>query len=622
MSSLRNTNFLVPPRSVAPAAGIFSLSESLCIADPDSLLGGALIPWDWQPAEASGAHVLIRADAAVEGIDGYRLTVTPELVTIEAACPAAVLYAFATLAELRRVHGSQIPCGLIADSADFVRRGVYLDCSRGKVPTLDTLDRLIEHLASWKVNELQLYIKNVFAFEKYPEIGEGFSPFTADDIRHIREKCATHHIRLVGSIAGFSHMESILALPRFRSLSELPEGNRDCPGGTTLCPADPGAIGLLDDLYAEFVPLFDAVDFNVCGDEPWELGRGRSAPIAEKVGKGWVYADFMRKIHGLITDKHHKRMNMWGDVVCAHPEVLADVPRDIVMLNWDYNPEGNRFGFSQKIREAGFPLVICPGTNAWQTHGGRMAPSMKNIAGFAAVGRQAGAEGLLNTDWGDCGHRNSLAVSLHGLAYGAACAWNAADVSDETFTHRVALHVFGIADSAFADALRQLGSNCPSTPTALYHTLVMPLDANREVLERIDPRSPVRTNARRPPEFFDAPNDDELQAVVERWEHPPFEQRWGEQAGANSFAALSLRQLDLAARMDRLAARKTQIAKRIRANQAVDKSECGNLGGEIRDMAETFEQLWMQRNRPSRLADNLELMRLASRELLETADGK
>ncbi|MFW5893532.1 MAG: family 20 glycosylhydrolase [Verrucomicrobiota bacterium] len=622
MFSLRDTDFLVPPRSVESAAGVFSLPASLCIADPDSLLDGTLIAWDWQPSEASDAHVLIGSDAGVKGIDGYRLRVTPDLVTIDAACPAAVLYAFATLAELYRVHGSQIPCGLIADSADFVRRGVYLDCSRGKVPTLDTLDRLIEQLASWKVNELQLYVKNVFAFEKYPEIGEGFSPFTAADIRHLRENCAKHCIRLVGSIAGFSHMEPILALPRFRPLSELPEGNRDCPGGTTLCPADPGAIALLDDLYAEFVPLFDAVDFNVCGDEPWELGQGRSAQMAEKVGKGRLYADFMKQIHDLIANKYHKRMNMWGDVVCDHPEVLDDISRDIVMLNWDYNPEGNRFDFSRKIRDAGFPLVICPGTNSWQTHGGRMAPSMKNIAGFAAVGRQAGAEGLLNTDWGDCGHRNSLAVSLHGLAYGAACAWNATDVNDETFTRRVGCHVFGIADSAFADALRRLGSNCPSTPTALYHILITPIHANHEFLDCIDPRSPVRTNARRPAKIFDAPTEDELQAVIELWEHPPFERCWSEQASANSVSALSLRQLDLAARMDRLAARKTQVVKRIRANQKVDKSECANLGGEIREMAETFKQLWLQRNRPSRLDDNLELMRLASQELIEANSGK
>ncbi len=615
MPSLQDTDFLIPPRLVESGAGVCSLPDTLRIADPDCLLGEGLSAWDWQPAEAPDADVRIRNNAGIRGIDGYRLTVTPDLVAIEAASPPAALYAFSTLVELRCVHGSRIPCGRIEDCADFARRGVYLDCSRGKVPTLDTLDRLIEHLAAWKVNELQLYVKNVFAFEKYPEIGEGFSPFTAADIRHIQEQCAKHRIRLVGSIAGFSHMEPILALPRFRPLSELPEGNRDYPGGTTLCPTDPGAIVLLDELYEEFVPLFDAVDFNVCGDEPWELGRGRSAPQAEKVGTGHLYADFMNQIHDLITSKHHKRMNMWGDVVCDHPEVLADVPRDIVMLNWDYNPEGNRFGFSQKIRAAGFPLVICPGTNSWQTHSGRMAPSMKNIAGFAAAGREAGAEGLLNTDWGDCGHRNSLAVSLHALAYGAACAWNGADVKDETFTHRVARHVFGIADSAFADALRQLGANCPSTPTALYHTLVMPLHESHEFLDHIDPRSPVRTLARKPREMFDAPKEDELQAVLDRWEHPPFEQRWGTQTTADSFSALSLHQLDLAARMDRLAARKTQIAQRIRANQAVDNSECRKLSDDIHDSAETFEQLWLQRNRPSRLADNLQLMSLASREL-------
>ena len=615
MSALKQTDFLIPPRSIEVAGGIFSLPPVLRIADPDTLLGEALAAWDWQAAGEADAHVVIRRNPHLDGFDAHRLTVTPDRIEIEAGTPPAAFYAFCTLDELRGTHGVDLPCGTVADSADFARRGVYLDCSRGKVPTLDTLFALIDRLASWKVNELQLYVKNVFAFGKYPEIGAGFSPFTVDDLRAIQRHCGRNHIRLVGSLAGFSHREPILALPKFRPLAELPEGSRDCPGGTTLCPTDPRSIELLADLYEEFVPVFDAVDFNICGDEPWELGRGRSAPDAEKVGKGHLYARFMNQIHDLIADKYGKRMNMWGDVVCDHPEVLSDVPRDIVMLNWDYAPQGNRFKFSETIRGEGFPLVICPGTNSWQTHGGRIAPSMQNIAGFAAVGREQGAEGLLNTDWGDCGHRNSLAVSLHGLAYGAACAWNGQDVKDETVTEVFCRRVFGIADPAFADALRELGSSCPSTPTALYHALVTPLHPQHDFLDGIDPRSAVRTNARKGPELFEGPKTDELNQVIEKWSTPSFESRWSGNAAADPFSDVSLRQLDLAARMDCLAARKTLIAKRLRANETVGTAERTALADQIDEAAEAFEELWLERNRPSRLQDNLQLLSLSTAEL-------
>ncbi|MHC5018151.1 MAG: hypothetical protein ACYTFP_06185, partial [Planctomycetota bacterium] len=134
-----------------------------------------------------------------------------------------------------------LPCCEVEDAPDFNRRGIYHDCSRGKVPTLQTLKQLVERLAHWKINELQLYIENVFTFARHPEIGEGYSPLTADEIVALQEHCRMHHVGLVGSLASFGHMEKILSLPAYRHLGEMP-GFRGYPGGTCLCPTDPGSI--------------------------------------------------------------------------------------------------------------------------------------------------------------------------------------------------------------------------------------------------------------------------------------------------------------------------------------------------------------------------------------------
>ena len=46
------------------------------------------------------------------------------------------------------------------------------------------------------------------------------------------------------------------------------------------------------ELYEEFVPLFEAADFNVCGDETWDLGKGRSKdacrPASASGGCTWI----------------------------------------------------------------------------------------------------------------------------------------------------------------------------------------------------------------------------------------------------------------------------------------------------------------------------------------------
>ncbi len=226
---------------------------------------------------------------------------------------AGTYYAIQTLRDLTQIFDRTIPAMVIEDEPDFARRGIYHDCSRGKVPKIKTLKELVIRLAHWKINEFQLYIENVFTFKSHPEIGKGYSPFTPEEILELQEHCRNHHVRLVGSLASFGHFEKILALPQYSHLGEMP-GFRGFPGGTTLCPADPGSIKLIEELYNDFMPLFDADDFNVCCDETWELGKGRSKKIADRVGVGRVYLDFILKIHRLCN-RFGKRMNLWADIV-------------------------------------------------------------------------------------------------------------------------------------------------------------------------------------------------------------------------------------------------------------------------------------------------------------------
>ena len=83
-----------------------------------------------------------------------------------------------------------------------------------------------------------------------------------------------------------------------------------------------------------------------------------------------------------------------------------------------------------------------------------MNQAERNLAKFAETGRRCGARGLLNTDWGDHGHFNLLACSWHGLALGAALAWDAShDVGDE-FDRRFSRWLFGTEDTTGVAALR------------------------------------------------------------------------------------------------------------------------------------------------------------------------
>jgi len=553
----------------------------------------------------SPATVRIRRDAGIKGREAYRLNVGSDGIEILSSGDAGAYYAVQTLRDLIRLDGRRLRACRIDDRPDFGRRGVYLDCSRGKVPTVQTVKQLVQRLAHWKTNEFQLYIENVFTFRRHPAIGRGYSPFTPEDLLEIQEFCKLHHVRFVGSLASFGHFEKILKLPDYRHLGELP-GHRGHRGGTTLCPHDPGSIRLLADMYDEFVPLFEAGDFNSCCDETWELGRGRSKRRADKIGVGRVHLEFIKKIHKLC-EAHGKRMNIWADIILNHPELLPDIPKDIVMLNWGYSSNSKRIGQTRDLHRAGLAFMVCPGVGTWQSHGARLANSMGNIRNFTAAGRRYGAEGVLNTDWGDSLHRNPLGASMHGFAYGAAHGWHGRAVDDAGFTKRFCRQYLGQSTDALARALTTLsqsyvtcGSAVESNMCWLYHALVEPATVapdTRPPSERLDPSG--------------------LRKVVSRLSAPGI---WPDAPPeAELFEKLVLREFALAARMDVLAAQRSLVLRKLRRGRHVPAGQLRELADGIAQMAKDFQKLWLARNRQSRLADNMRLFDNARRHLLAAA---
>ncbi|HET6442585.1 MAG TPA: glycoside hydrolase family 20 zincin-like fold domain-containing protein [Phycisphaerae bacterium] len=598
-------DFLVPVKRCEAAPGVFRVPEAAALsgaAPGDALplgqLAGDLAPHGVSARVAAGAGasaaVRIRRDSRIAGAEAYEMTIGPDSIEICASADAGAYYAVQTLRELVALHGREIPACEIGDGPDLARRGVYHDCSRGKVPTLETLKALVERLARWKVNELELYVENVFTFRRHPAIGRGYSPFTADEVRALADHCRAHHVRLVGSLASFGHMEKILALPAYQHLGEL-AGYRGWPSGTTLCPTDPGSIALLADLYAEFVPLFEARDFNACCDETWELGRGRSKPEADRIGVGRVYLEFFKKVHALCV-QYGKRMNAWADIVLEHPETLADVPRDACLLNWDYHPEGTRIGRTREIREAGLAVMVCPGTNAWNSHGCRLRMGMENIARFAEEGLASGAEGLLNTDWGDGGHRNPLAVSLHNLAYGAAHAWNHAATRAEGFTERFCRLALGDSSGRLADAVRTLGGAHEalglefSNSTLLYTTFLGPVE------DFLGPEHPQCAALDRVSAAALAKHAEALSAL--RWPTATED--------ADAFLAATMEEYAFAAKLDALACRRAAALKQLRAGKTPAAEELRRLADATDETARDLERVWLLGNRPSRLRDILE----------------
>ena len=75
-------------------------------------------------------------------------------------------------------------------------------------------------------------------------------------------------------------------------------------------------------------------------------------------------------------------------------------------------------------------------------------------------GFQYKAVGVLNTDWGDCGHINLFAGMFHGMIFGAALCWNKESYSDDDFDRAVSVLEWGDKSETLYRLLRELGGLC------------------------------------------------------------------------------------------------------------------------------------------------------------------
>jgi hypothetical protein len=297
----------------------------------------------------------------------------------------------------------------------FEHRSYMLDISRDRVPTMKTLREIVDLLERCRYNQLQLYTEHTFAYSQHRVVWEDADPMTAAEIRKLDAYCQMQGIELVANQNSFGHMERWLTHEEYNRLAKFPKGGAMTPWGTikkfptTLDPANPDSLKLVEGLFEELLPNFTSGLVNIGCDETFEI----SDPDE--------YVGFLLKVADLVR-RRGKRPMFWGDMILRHPERAAELPRDMIALDWGY--EGNH-PFEREaaaFKAAGLEFYVCPGTSSWRSLGGRVENMRENLEAAEKAGRMHGAKGYMVTDWGDEGHWQPLAASLPGIVMGGAFA--------------------------------------------------------------------------------------------------------------------------------------------------------------------------------------------------------
>lgn len=411
---------------------------------------------------ARPGDITLAVDAALPA-GQYRLAIAPDAVTLTAGDDEALCNGVQTLRQIIDLNGAVLPAQTITDWPDMANRGYYFDCSRGRVPKLSYLKQVADRLCRYKVNQWQLYIEHTYLFRDLSEAWRDDTPLTAQEILELDDYCAARHIELVPSLSTFGHMYKILSTKTCCDLCEL-EDSEKIPFSYsyagwhhTLNASDPDSLAFVKKLIDEYRPLFRTNKFNICDDETFDLGKGRSKEQADREGAQALYVRHVKALCEYIVAQGGIPQ-FWGDIMWRFPESCRELPKETICLNWGYLPE-QRENEIRDIAASGITQYACPGCCGWNRWMPLQLYAYKNNRIMGRHARKYHAVGILNTDWGDYGHINDPRLTVPGMLYGAAFAWNADEVPFDEINEAVSRLEYGDASGTLAGAMAEMSDH-------------------------------------------------------------------------------------------------------------------------------------------------------------------
>ncbi|MGV3503175.1 MAG: beta-N-acetylhexosaminidase [Adhaeribacter sp.] len=256
---------------------------------------------------------------------GYLLRITPNQIEITGNGKAGLFYGVQSLLQLlRRDPAGQlvVPESVIRDWPALQLRFVHWDTKHHQ-KRMETMKRLIDWHAFFKVNMVALEIEDKYEFPRHPVIGAP-GAYTKAELQEITRYALERHIQIVPNVQAPAHMAHVLKHKEFAHLKAEPESNYQA------CMCDEEAISLIFDIYQDMIDATPGVDYFLAStDEVYYAGICAKCKLPynpENRSLAWV--DFAVKARDWLA-KRNRRMIAWVEYPLL-PEDISRLPPDII----------------------------------------------------------------------------------------------------------------------------------------------------------------------------------------------------------------------------------------------------------------------------------------------------
>ena len=294
------------------------------------------------------------------GDEGYRLTISPKGITIQAATKRGALWGAQTLIQMKEAlpkrgsgEGGVLPCLTITDKPDYPIRGFMLDCGRKFYP-ISYLYSLVNVMSYYKMNTLQLHLNDnapkdqfnndwdeayaAFRMESdfFPELTAIDGSYSKKEMHDLIRYAETMGVEIIPEIDTPAHS---LAFSHYRPSLGSKEFD---PAHLDL--RNPEVIPFIDSLYAEYLggpdPVFCCPRFHIGTDEY----SNKDKEVVE------LFRELIVHLCNEVK-KYGKQPVFWGSL--THANGKTPVPSDGVLMSLWYNGYANPI----EMHKQGFHMI-------------------------------------------------------------------------------------------------------------------------------------------------------------------------------------------------------------------------------------------------------------------------
>lgn len=389
--------------------------------------------------------------SAITGEEEYLLEVTEKWVGIVSQHCRGLFYGVQTLFQLlqRTKTTVTIPGVQIHDYPALAIRGAHFDFRADTLcPNFECLRRAIKTLARYKINTILWEYEDKFPYQKHSRISST-TAFTPEQIADLLALARKYHLQSIPLLQSLGHVGYILQHQEYRHLREYQNNI------SQFCPLKPGSINLFKDLCSELLSWHqDTAYFHVGGDEAWLLGSCKDCKkIAKKKGVFNLYRDYMHKVFNFLHGQG-KTPVIWGDMLVKHSDKIDTFPKNVVIMDWDYNATNPGDVSSVDLfLQHGYDIWTAPAARA--SSEGTISPNYKqripNIIALINKAAESRAKGVLTTSWA------FRSVPFESAWYGVICSaeysWAGNRVKRDEFEGKFARSFFGLSNTKIVEVI-------------------------------------------------------------------------------------------------------------------------------------------------------------------------